>query len=323
MAMHLSRITGAVKYAHSEAGFIESLRSGHPVLAGRRAEQHEIELLARPAAQMADIVALARWVIRGVACRHGLLVTFAPKIDAGVPGNGLHVHVELLHGEDSAMSDAQGGLSSTAHRLIGGLMKHASSLCAFGNTAATSYLRLVPGLEAPTQAEWSDSDRSALVRVPLACRGDNLMVRAVNPTEPMELVDTGCRQTVEWRLADGSAHPHRLLAGIATAATWGLTRAESLELARATKASPRTSPSADGGAALEPLPPSCGAAAQSLLRARRMYEADGVFPPAVIDLVVEQLRRRQAASLCSDGHPAGRHGLGQERSAMDNDMMAL
>ena len=272
MVSHLARVTGAVKYSHAEAGFIPSLESEHPLLAGRRGEQHEIELLARPVAEMADIVALARWIIRTVAYRRGLLATFAPKVEAGVPGNGLHVHLELVRCGANLMTDTDGELSATALRLIGGLMKHASSLCAFGNTACTSYLRLVPDLEAPTRPEWSDCDRTALVRVPLAWRRGTHLARVVNPLEPHDYADARDRQTVEWRLPDGSAHPHRLLAGLAVATEWGLTHAESLEIADATRVRAGRAPSASAPKGVEPLPSSCGSAARSLLRQRHLYE---------------------------------------------------
>jgi glutamine synthetase len=323
MVTHLARITGAVKYAHSEAGFIESLDSEHCLLAGRRGEQHEIELLARPAAEMADIVALARWIIRNVAYRRGLLATFAPKVETGVPGNGLHVHLELMRTGDSLMTDAEGELSSTALQLVGGLMKHAPSLCAFGNIACTSYMRMVPDLEAPTRIEWSDSDRSALVRVPLAWGRGAHLARVINPTEPRDYADTRSRQTVEWRLPDGSAHPHQLLAGLAVAAEWGLTHSESLTLADATRVrsgGPRYSGAAKG---LEPLPSSCGSAAQSLLRQRQLYEAGGVFTPVVVEHVARQLQR-EGATFSGNGRGAsGDERRHLDRRAMDSDVLGF
>jgi len=41
-------------------------------------------------------------------------------------------------------SDKAGKLSGEARRLIGGLCQFAPSLTAFGNTVASSYLRLIP-----------------------------------------------------------------------------------------------------------------------------------------------------------------------------------
>ena len=43
------------------------------------------------------------------------------------------------------------------------MMKLASSITAFGNTNPTSYFRLVPHQEAPTNICWGDRNRSVLV----------------------------------------------------------------------------------------------------------------------------------------------------------------
>ena len=163
MVGYLTQLTGAVKYAHAEVGYIDSVRSNLPLLAGRRAEQHEIELQTRPIEEMGDFIGLARWVIRNVAHRHGMLATFAPKIEEGVAGNGLHFHLELIKNAENIMSTADGSLSEDARKLIAGLVYYASTLSAFGNTVASSFLRLVPNQEAPTRICWSDNNRSALI----------------------------------------------------------------------------------------------------------------------------------------------------------------
>lgn len=324
MAGHLARITGAVKYAHSEAGHVDSLSSGEDLLSGRRGEQHEIELMARPIAEMADCAALGRWIVRNVAHQHGLLATFAPKVEYGVPGNGLHCHLELVHRGHSIMTTKDSALAESALRLIGGLMRHASTLCAFGNTVPTSYLRLVPEQEAPTLICWSDTDRSALVRVPLAWDCGVDIACLVNPEEPVDGSLTRRHQTVEWRLPDGSAHIHLLLAGLAVAAEWGLTNSESLTLAEATRVPAASHDMAGAGLRHElgSLPSDCEAAARLLLEHRDLYEAGGVFAPPVIDHLVRLLRRESdAASQTCDA--ADQDGPRVHRHAIDRDVMRL
>ena len=49
---------------------------------------------------------------------------------------------------------------------IGGLLKHAASLCAWTNPSTNSYKRLVPGFEAPVTIGYATSNRSAVVRIP-------------------------------------------------------------------------------------------------------------------------------------------------------------
>ncbi|MFH1573226.1 MAG: glutamine synthetase family protein [Acidobacteriota bacterium] len=211
MVRYIVQITGLVKYAHAEVGFIESLRSNRPDLAGKRAEQHEIELLTCPVEDMGDVVALSRWIIRNVAFRHGMLATFVPKLEEGVAGNGFHFHMELIKDGRNLMAGPDGKLSEEALRLIGGLVHYAPSLSAFGNTVASAFLRLVPNQEAPVRICWSDSNRSALIRVPLGWSETSDLAARVNPVERDSFSDNRGRQTVEIRSPDAGILELRLI----------------------------------------------------------------------------------------------------------------
>lgn len=300
MVRHLAQITGAVKYAHSEVGFIDSVRSDLSMLAGRRAEQHEIEFNTRPIEEMGDFMALARWVIRNVADRHGMLATFAPKLEEGIAGNGFHFHLELVRDGKNIMMDEDRQLSEPARRLIGGLVHYAATLSAFGNTVASSFLRLVPNQEAPTRICWSDSNRSALIRVPLGWSMKSDLAGVVNPHETGEYVDERGRQTVEIRSPDGSALFHLLLAGITTAAEYGLLNDESLELTANTQVQGNIFDAAGGFERLEPLPGSCVACSRLLEERRKLYDGFGVFPTRVVDYVVRLLMRENDEHLNHD-----------------------
>lgn len=69
-----------------------------------------------------------------------------------------------------------GVLSETARKAIAGMMVLAPSITAFGNTNPTSYFRLVPHQEAPTNVCWGDRNRSVLVRVPLGWAAKQICV---------------------------------------------------------------------------------------------------------------------------------------------------
>ena len=291
MVRHLTQITGSVKYAHAEVGYIDSVRSNLSLLSGRRAEQHEIELLTQPIEEMGDIMALARWIVRNVAHRHGMLATFAPKIEEGVAGNGLHFHLELIKDGHNVMTTDEGDLSAEALRLIGGLVQYAATLSAFGNTVASSFLRLVPNQEAPTRICWSHNNRSALIRVPLGWTGKTHLAQVVNPNEREAYHDQRGRQTVEIRSPDGSASFYLLLAGITTAAEYGLTDPGAVELAARTRADGNVFADRELLARLEPLPASCVQCARLLGERRAMYEEFGVFPRTIIDHQIALLTR--------------------------------
>ena len=119
-----------------------------------------------------------------------------------------------------------------ALKLIGGLCRYASTLSAFGNMSAASFLRLVPHQEAPTKVCWGYSNRSALIRVPLGWRNLDNLAMMVNPRQKLRYDIMDSRQTVELRSPDGSANTHLLLAGMTTALLWAYRNPEAaLELA--------------------------------------------------------------------------------------------
>jgi glutamine synthetase len=289
MLRHLSRITGAIKYAHSEVGFIESMVSDEAQLKGRRAEQHEIEFHSHPIEEMGDFMSIAQWIIRKIAYRHGIIATFAPKIEEGIAGNGYHVHLELIQGDRNVMTTSEGRLSEEALKMIGGLTTYAPTVSAFGNTVATSYRRLVPNQEAPTRICWSDSNRSVLIRVPLGWSGGADLARFINPNETEDYQDQRGRQTVEIRSPDGSASGHLLLAALVTAAEYGLTQPRMVQLAEQTRVEGNIFRDPAVLSRLDSLPASCVHAARLLRQQHSLYDEYGVFPPHVIDHVCHLL----------------------------------
>lgn len=273
---HLSTMGVQLKYAHGEVGNI--------LEADRQLVQHEIELQPAPVEQAADALVLTKWVVREVAHANGLEVTFAPSVSSEGAGNGLHVHSRLVRDGASTIVD-EDGINDTGRRLIAGYLSAAGALTAFGNTVPTSYLRLADGDESPGDICWGEKDRTGLVRVPLAWNGDVLagMVAHANPGSAGSVPDPATHpQTVELRLGDGSADVHLLLAGMAVAARRGLTDPGSLELAERL--------STDHSEDFEQLPTSCSSSADALEAQREVFEADDVFPPALVDAVLDDLR---------------------------------
>jgi glutamine synthetase len=289
MIYHLSRITGVVKYSHSEVGFINNIQSDREEIQGKTAEQLEVEFNPRPAEIMADFVVLARWIIRNVAFRHMCVATFAPKIELGVAGNGLHFHLQLRKDGKNITSRKKGKLTEHARRLIGGLCYFAPSLTAFGNTVSSSYLRLIPHFEAPTQIFWSDLDRNALIRVPLGWTEVSHLASRINPQTSGQGDVLENRQTVEFRSPDGSALVHLLLAGIVMASDWSFKHDRSLILADKFYLKREKNEGKEAPEDLPTLPTSCGESARMLVENRKDYEKGGIFPPSVIDYVSRML----------------------------------
>ncbi len=296
MVHHITQITGAVKYAHSEVGFVDSIRSDLDEIRDKRAEQLEIEFLPRPMVDMADHVVLGRWLIRNIAYKYGCVATFTPKIEEGVAGNGLHFHLELIKDGQNIMVGLDGNISDPARRLIGGLCEYADSLTAFGNTVSSAYLRLVPNQEAPTRICWSDLNRSAMIRVPLGWANVRHLSRVLNPQDKKDFRTAGGRQTVELRSPDGSAIIHLLLAGIVMAADWSFKEDRTLfkdkgplELAEKLYVKGNIFTDKELLKKLPALPMSCVESSRILLKRRELFERDGIFPPSVIDYVARLL----------------------------------
>jgi glutamine synthetase len=297
MVAHISRITGAVKYAHSEVGYLDRVESELDEINGCLAEQMEIEFHPTPIEDTGDTLILAKWLIRNIAFKRGCIATFAPKIEEGIAGNGMHIHMELRRDGKNSMRSKEGTLTPEAKRLIGGLCTYADSLTAFGNTVTSAYLRMVPNQEAPTRVCWSDMNRSAMIRVPLAWSGVSNLAQRINPQQKSEFHETDGRQTVELRTPDGSACIDLLLAGIALAATWGLTSAESEKIAEDLYVTGNIFKDNKLLSQLEALPRSCVESSRILLEKRRLYETEGIFPQSIVNYVARMLQSENDENL--------------------------
>ena len=290
---YIAQAGGQIKYGHSEVGNF--------TVDGMVYEQNEIEFLPVPACQAADQLMIAKWIIRNLAYRYGYDITFAPKITAGKAGSGLHVHMRLTKDGHNCMLEG-GVLSTAARRAIAGMMVLAPSITAFGNTNPTSYFRLVPHQEAPTNVCWGDRNRSVLVRVPLGWAAKSDMCRIANPRENESHYDTAQKQTVEMRSPDGSADLYQLIAGLAVACRHGFEIENALEIAERTyvNVNIHRKENEDKLAMLAQLPDSCAASAECLESQRAVYEKYNVFSPAMIDGIVKRLRSYGDTTLRAD-----------------------
>ena len=290
---YIARTGGQIKYGHSEVGNFR--------MDGKVYEQGEIEFLPVPAEESADQLMIAKWVIRNVAFRMGLNVTFAPKITTGKAGSGLHIHMRLMkHGKN--MMIHEGKLSVQAKTIIAGMMDLAPAITAFGNKNPMSYFRLVPHQEAPTNVCWGDCNRSVLVRVPLGWTSNQDMCHQANPHDVAWHYDTSLKQTVEMRSPDGSADIYQLIAGLCVACRHGFEMDGALDLAERTYVNYNihAKENADRVASLAQLPDSCAASADCLERQRSVFEERGVFSPTMIDGILRQLRAFNDRTLRTD-----------------------
>lgn len=142
-----------VKYHHHEVGGPGQL---------------EIEVEPESLTEMADKTMITKYCIKNCAVRAGKTATLMPKPIYKEAGNGMHVHIWLWKDGKPLFYDEKGysSLSDTALYFIGGMLRHAASLCAITNPSTNSFKRLVPGFEAPVTIGYATANRSAIVRIP-------------------------------------------------------------------------------------------------------------------------------------------------------------
>jgi len=273
---------GMIKYGNSEVG---NFTKGEFVY-----EQNEIEFLPTSVDDAADQLVKAKWIVRTLAMQYGVTVTFAPKITVGKAGSGLHIHTRIMKKGKSQMIE-NGVLSNTAKKAIAGYMQLAPSLTAFANMTPTSFFRLVPHQEAPTNICWGDRNRSVLVRVPLGWATPTNMINEVNPQEKGGKIDFSDKQTVEFRSPDGSADIYLLLAGLTIAAREGLEMENALKIAEETYVDINIfdEEHKDKLAQLDHLPASCVESAKLLLAHKEYYTKDNVFPETLLKMLAKKL----------------------------------
>jgi glutamine synthetase len=279
----IAQTGGILKYGHSEVG---NFRHGD-----FEYEQNELEFNPCPLDDAAAQLLIAKWILRNLAYEYGFTITFAPKITVGKAGSGMHVHTKLVKDGKGQMME-NGQLSNAAKRAIAGYLELAPSLTAFGNTNPTSYFRLVPHQEAPTNICWGDRNRSVLVRVPLGWTTKTDMYLDANPQQQVKDKFFADRQTVEFRCPDGSADIYMLLAGLAVAARVGLEMENGLAYAKKTYVDVNIfhEEHKEKTKDLKQLPTSCWESADELLKQTHYYTAHNVFPEGLIKSVAAQLK---------------------------------
>jgi glutamine synthetase len=173
--------------------------------------QHELSTRHAPALRAADEQVFVRETIRGVAPRHGLVASLAPKPWLDQAGNGAHIHFSLWDEDgrnrfyDAASTD---GLSTEARSFLAGILQHLPGLCGLTAPSFNSYRRIVPEYWAGAFTCWGFDNREAPVRVPSTFRG------AEEPSTNVEL-----------KCADATANPYLALGGVIAAGLHGLEQA--------------------------------------------------------------------------------------------------
>jgi len=153
----------------------------------------------------ADRHVFFKFMVKTLAEKHGLRITFMPKPFEDLTGNGCHAHISLWQENKNLFLDKGDklGLARLAYNFIGGIINSAEALSAFFNPTINSYRRI----DAPittSGATWSPS---------------RISYTGNNRTHMIRIPDPG---RFELRLMDGSVNPYLLQAGIIVAGIDGM-----------------------------------------------------------------------------------------------------
>jgi glutamine synthetase len=173
--------------------------------------QQELSIRHAPALEAADHHILYRETVRGIALKHGLYASFAPKPWGDQAGNGCHLHFSgwNQHWTVNRFYDASGqyNLSTLARQFMAGILDHLPALVALTCASVNSYRRLQPQMWASAFRAWGPDNREGALR-------------AASPFKGHESESTN----IELKSSDSSANPYISLGGVIAAGLDGIER---------------------------------------------------------------------------------------------------
>ena len=158
--------------------------------------QCEINLVYDEMISMADNVIAVKNLVKVKAKRKNKVATFMPKPIFGDNASAMHTHQSLWKDNSNVMYDQDdevAQMSQIGRYYVGGILNHASALCAISNPTTNSYKRLVPGFEAPVNVCWGLANRSTAIRIPMYNRNQEkskrIEYRVPDPTANIYLLE--------------------------------------------------------------------------------------------------------------------------------------
>ncbi|MEM7583557.1 MAG: type I glutamate--ammonia ligase [Acidobacteriota bacterium] len=252
------------------------------------AGQCEIGFRFGPLLTQADNSIKFKYVVKNVVDRFGKSATFMPKPLLQENGSGMHMNLSLWKDGKNLFFGAGGyaDLSDFALSFIGGVLEHAPALCGICAPTTNSYRRLVPGYEAPMNLMFSQRNRSACVRIPVA--GASAKTKRI-----------------EFRTPDPSCNPYLGFAAVLLAGVDGVRR--KLKPPPPVDENVYALAGTERGASIESTPGSLDEAIDALEADHEFLVRDGVFPQQVIDSWIGLKRQHEIDYIRLRPHPGEFH----------------
>lgn len=163
--------------------------------------QWEISLRHLPVVEAADAIVGARQVIRAVAARHDMTVSFLPLVTADGVGAGMHLHLSFTGDDDD-------GFGSYGEPFMAGVLAAMPALLAATAPSVLSLDRFRPHYWAGAFLGWGRENKEAPLRVV--------------PT------GAGAPRDVEYKASDATANPYISLGCLIAAGLDGVERSAAL-----------------------------------------------------------------------------------------------
>jgi glutamine synthetase len=150
----------------------------HDVVAEGAYSQFELDFHYTDLLEMADRLVFLRILLKEIAKKHDMFITFMPKPTTGDWRSGAHINLSLQAVDNPGVNlfgSDEDGWTDESRYAVGGLMTHAEALTAITCPTVNSYNGLVPrvgGFEggtvtwAPTNITYGYNNRSAQFRLP-------------------------------------------------------------------------------------------------------------------------------------------------------------
>jgi glutamine synthetase len=197
--------------AEAMGALVEAGAQPERIFAEFAPHQFEIPVEAAEGLAAADRSVVLKEVVREAARRRGLRATFTPLLDPGGPGNGAHIHLNLLDAEGAPLlydAARPASLGELGGRFAAGVLRHAGALSALTAASPVSALRLTPHRWSAGAVCLAERNREALLRIP--------------PLVALAGGDPATQLHLEYRGADASANPYLALGALLRAGLDGI-----------------------------------------------------------------------------------------------------
>jgi glutamine synthetase len=197
--------------AEAMGALVEAGAEPERIFAEFAPHQFEIPVAATEGAAAADRSVVLKEVVREVARRRGLRATFTPLLHPDQPGNGVHIHLNLLDADGAPLlydAARPGCLSELGGRFAAGILRHAGALCALCAPSPVSASRLTPHRWSAGAVCVGERNRETLLRIP--------------PLVALGGSDLAPQLRLEYRGADAAANPHLALGALVRAGLDGV-----------------------------------------------------------------------------------------------------